>query len=342
MSVPVSGDSPVRHESADLNLVVLRRENARLKTDLDDARQNRDRLMTLLEVRTELRPSWWRGVFGGGTRGSEMIRLFLITLLLAFHVSIAVGQKAGPELEAAHKAMGRDDYAKAAELFRPLAQGGHTEAQFMLGMMYDRANGVPHDAAEAAKWIRLAADQGHAIAQMRLGRMYDEGRGVPRDHSEAIRWYIKAAEQGIAEASAMVAVGYELGQGLPRDMVKATEWFRVAAEGGLAEAQFKLGVLLCEGQGVTRDHSAAARWYRKAAEQRHVEAQSLLAIAYAEGTGVPQNTVHALSWAIVAATQGDKTATKLRELLRQHLAPERVAQAEDLSMEIWERIQPSK
>ena len=33
---------------------------------LEDARQHRDRLMTLLEVRAELRPSWWRGLFGGG------------------------------------------------------------------------------------------------------------------------------------------------------------------------------------------------------------------------------------------------------------------------------------
>ena len=29
------------------------------------AKQHRDRLMTLLEVRAELRPSWRRGLFGG-------------------------------------------------------------------------------------------------------------------------------------------------------------------------------------------------------------------------------------------------------------------------------------
>ena len=63
---PVSGDSSGDDTSADLELEVLRRENARLRTDLEDARQHRDRLMTLLEVRAELRPSWWRGLFGGG------------------------------------------------------------------------------------------------------------------------------------------------------------------------------------------------------------------------------------------------------------------------------------
>ena len=65
---PVSRDGSGDDTSADIELEVLRRENARLKADLDDARQHRDRLMTLLEVRGELRSSWWRGLFGG--RGS--------------------------------------------------------------------------------------------------------------------------------------------------------------------------------------------------------------------------------------------------------------------------------
>ena len=67
---PVSGDISGDDTSAGLELEVLRRENARLKADLDDAKQHRDRLMTLLEVRAELRPSWWRGLFGG--RGSGL------------------------------------------------------------------------------------------------------------------------------------------------------------------------------------------------------------------------------------------------------------------------------
>ena len=62
---PVSQDGSDHDTSDAVELEVLRRENARLKADLDDARQHRDRLMTLLEARPELRPSWWRRVFGG-------------------------------------------------------------------------------------------------------------------------------------------------------------------------------------------------------------------------------------------------------------------------------------
>ena len=54
-------------------------------------------------------------------------------------------------------------------------------AQFNLGLMYDKGEGVPQDDAEAVRWYRLAAEQGHAEAQANLGWMYDAGRGVPQD-----------------------------------------------------------------------------------------------------------------------------------------------------------------
>ena len=47
------------------------------------------------------------------------------------------------------------------------------------------AEGVPQNYAEAVKWYRLAADQGDASAQFNLGVMYDKGQGVPQDYAEA-------------------------------------------------------------------------------------------------------------------------------------------------------------
>ena len=64
------------------------------------------------------------------------------------------------------------DYATALQEFRPLAEQGHAQAQFNLGLMYDNGKGVPQDYAEAVKWYRLAAEQGYAYAQFNLGVMY--------------------------------------------------------------------------------------------------------------------------------------------------------------------------
>jgi len=45
-----------------------------------------------------------------------------------------------------------------------------------------------------------AAQQGDAEAQYRLGVLYDKGVGVKKDKREAVRWYRRAASQGHAKA----------------------------------------------------------------------------------------------------------------------------------------------
>ena len=49
---------------------------------------------------------------------------------------------------------------------------------------------------EAVKWFRKAAEQGNPQAQYTLGMMYQKGRGVAQNQSEAQKWYQKAAGQG--------------------------------------------------------------------------------------------------------------------------------------------------
>ena len=72
----------------------------------------------------------------------------------------------------------------------PLAKQGIAEAQYNLGLMYSRGEGVPRDDKEAMRWYRLSAEQGFAESQTNLGLMYGKGQGVPRDDKEAMRWYI--------------------------------------------------------------------------------------------------------------------------------------------------------
>ena len=91
-------------------------------------------------------------------------------------------------------AYNRGDYATALKEFRPLAEQGHAIAQFNLGYMYLKGQGVTQDYAEAVKWFRLAAEQGDADAQFNLGVMYNNGYGVTQDYAEAVKWFRLAAE----------------------------------------------------------------------------------------------------------------------------------------------------
>ena len=56
------------------------------------------------------------------------------------------------------------------------------------------------DDAEAVRWYRLAAEQGDATAQFNLGLMYDKGQGVLKDSVLAHMWYNIAGANGNARA----------------------------------------------------------------------------------------------------------------------------------------------
>ena len=68
------------------------------------------------------------------------------------------------DYQAAGDAYNREDYATALKEFRPLAEKGHTEAQFHLGIMYSQGLGVPQDYVQAYRWYTLAAGQGIDLA----------------------------------------------------------------------------------------------------------------------------------------------------------------------------------
>lgn len=88
-------------------------------------------------------------------------------------------------LDDAQAAYGRNDYATALTLFKPLAEQGDPSAQFQLGVMYGNGQGVRRDYAEAEKWYRRAANQGNAQAQNSLGFVYTNGQGVERNYLDA-------------------------------------------------------------------------------------------------------------------------------------------------------------
>jgi len=121
------------------------------------------------------------------------------TMLLAVVVVLA-SAPACTDFEAGEEANKQGDYATALKEWRPLAEQGDAEAQFIMGGMYNLGQGVPQDDKEAVRWYRLAAAQGYAYAQSLMGQMYDLGLGVPQDDVQAHMWLSLAAAQGIENA----------------------------------------------------------------------------------------------------------------------------------------------
>ncbi len=167
----------------------------------------------------------------------------------------------------AGKGVPQDD-TLAARLELAAAEQGHVYAQANLSFRCSSAG----DFAGAFEWCQRAADGELAWAQYNLGLMYQKGEGVARSEAEAVHWYRLAASQGFADAQLRLADLYYLGQGLQQSYTQAALWYRRAAEQGCARAQFQLGHLYDVGLGIEHDYTKYRYWTRMAAEQGHEDA----------------------------------------------------------------------
>ena len=224
------------------------------------------------------------------------------------------------------------------ELLREATQGSAV-AQFEVGYLYEKGEGLARDYHQAAIWYRKAADQGYVRAFANLGQLYEKGLGVPADNAQAIAWYRKGAERGDAVAQLNLGIFYAEGRGVTRDDQQACVWYRRAAEQELVEAQNNLGRMYDAGLGVAKDFKEAVRWYRKAAEQGHRTALYNLGAMLANGDGAPRDEVVAAMLFERAAALGHTNATTQRDRLLRRLSAGQAAEAKQLAAQ-WQPSNP--
>ena len=86
------------------------------------------------------------------------------------------------------------DYETAYNTMMSLADTSNDAmAQYWLGVMYMKGQGVEQNYEEAGKWFRRSAEQAIPQAQYKLGNLYSDGNGVPQDNEFAYVWYSVAA-----------------------------------------------------------------------------------------------------------------------------------------------------
>jgi len=112
------------------------------------------------------------------------------------------------------------------------AEQGYVPAESGMGKMYltNQLSGPVPNYADADRWLRLAATQGDAEAQFWLGVGYDRGYFGGVDYTEALKWINKSAAQGLPDAQHELGQMYEEGNGVPQSNERAAYWFRRAAD----------------------------------------------------------------------------------------------------------------
>lgn len=116
--------------------------------------------------------------------------IFPVLLVLVMNASSASSIRKGIE------AYQNGDYATALQAWMPLAKQGNADAQFSVGLIFDRGLNVNPDYYAAVKWFTLASKQGHIFAQANLGWKYHKGQGVDKNNVHAFKWWRLAANDG--------------------------------------------------------------------------------------------------------------------------------------------------
>ena len=180
-----------------------------------------------------------------------------------------------------------------------LAEKGDAEAQYNLGQMYRRGEGVPEDAMEAATLFKMSAAQGNAKAQkalreMRCNSAYDI-------YTLALISTINGITDSSmcpGEEAAYERKAYQ--NGLKQCKFEIVAECLESVEQGDAIAQFNLAKKYREGNGVIENDAKALGLLKKSAEQGNGDAQASLANMYHSGEGVTKNNIKAYIWASMA------------------------------------------
>lgn len=160
-----------------------------------------------------------------------------------------------------------------------MANAGNPIALTILGLRaLDGTNGSPINLPDAVRFLTQASEKGQAVAQYRLGTMYERGQGVPADGARAAQWYERSANQGNRKAMHNLAVSHASGAPGKKNMAEAARWFAKAAALGLSDSQFNLAVLYERGDGVPQSLLDAYKWYSIAAASGDAESKSRIAV----------------------------------------------------------------
>ena len=116
-------------------------------------------------------------------------------------------------------------------------KNGNIKYCLALGILYQTGQeGVKQDYSKAAKLFKKACDVGEPIACGQLGVLYYDGKGLKKDISKATNLFKKACNDGEAVSCAQLAKQYLYGEIVEKDVNKAVILFKKACDGGYRPA----------------------------------------------------------------------------------------------------------
>jgi TPR repeat protein len=175
------------------------------------------------------------------------------------------------------------------------ARAGVAEAQYEVGIMYLKGQGVAQDRHQALEWLQAASDAGYQLAGGKLDRI--------REQEEKFEQLLGSAQAGDPDARYEVAMMYLKGRGVEASGREARAWLQRAVDDGDTRATARLGILNYKGEGGDVDYPKALSLLTRVSDHS-VLAQYYLGEMYATGSGVAPDHRAAIDWYTRAADGG--------------------------------------
>lgn len=201
-------------------------------------------------------------------------------------------------------------FEKCVYWLHKIDEQDRAEAQYLLGLCYEKGLGVEENVEKSVEYYQKAAKQEDGQGLYELAQNYMVGYGVPEDKKKAIELLEKAVTVGNEDSMVALAYRYEDGELLPKDEKKAFDLYERAAKKGDAEGQVNLARCYRQGIGTEIDLKKDVYWLRRAALQDNATAQYCLGMAYKVGHGVDENQARSIIWFKRAADNDDTDAMK--------------------------------
>ena len=199
-------------------------------------------------------------------------------------------------------------HEELVEQLRPWVEKETVWAISLMGVKYEKGEGVPQSYDMARKCYEIAGRQDDTGSLYHLGLMYYNGVGVQQSFGRAIKYYLQAANLDLPEAKFNIAAMYAKGEGFEQDYETAATFYHQAAKLGNMAARSTLATMYCYGQGVQQNYDTAKIFYEQACAQGDVDSMYALGIMYYLGKTVELSYERAKHYFEQAANLGNVKA----------------------------------
>lgn len=171
------------------------------------------------------------------------------------------------------------------------AQNNNSYAQYRLGKIYLKGEGVKQDAEYGVRWLLKAIKQNNSYAQYLLGKAILKGECLPMDDNMPLDVYgavdllLKSSDQGNEYASYTLGKIFIEGELLPQDISAGFELLLKATEKNCIPAWYFLGKMFYMGIGVEKDIDAVIYYFEKAVKENNQFAAYQLGKIYSSEEG---------------------------------------------------------